>query len=161
MIFQSELINIDTELINLEMMLKAKQQQREFFQQLQTQADECLKGLSRVVSHAKESGSAIASLKSAVLTLFDSGDNGNDGGNQPTDPTPDPDEPELLCLNGETGDCLTTADPLNKPHPHKAELDGRATPFASPLTCLLWEDTPRLGQRCQLTSHWEHDWELA
>jgi len=50
---------------------------------------------------------AIASLKSAVLTLFD------DGGNLPTDPTPetDPDgESELIALNGLTDDCLTTTD---------------------------------------------------
>jgi hypothetical protein len=192
MIFQSELTNIDSELINLEMMLKAKHQQREFFQQLQTQADECLKGLSRVVNHAKESGSAIASLKSAVLTLFDSGDNGNDGGNQPTAPTPQPDddEPELLCLNGETGDCLTTADideeeiPADNPVGDQwilsssAPLNGKtcaidpdfyweSTPpdgseweLASPIACLLWEDAQRLGQHCKLTSHWDHDWEL-
>jgi hypothetical protein len=65
--------------------------------------------VSKIGHYAPE---AIAQLKSAVLTLFDSGDDGNDGGNQPTDPTPDtdPDEPELLCLNGETGDYLTTAD---------------------------------------------------
>lgn len=48
-----------------------------------------------------------------MLTLFDDGDHGNDGGNLPTDPTPnsDPDgEPELIALNGLTGDCLTTTD---------------------------------------------------
>jgi hypothetical protein len=37
--------------------------------------------------------------------------------------------------------------------------DGSAWDFASPLACLL-EDAPLLGQRCQLSSYWEHDWEL-
>jgi hypothetical protein len=94
MIFQSELTNLETELSQLEMMLTAKRQQLGFFQNLQTQADECLEKLSRVVNHAKESTAhgAIASLKTAVLTLFADGDGSNDGGgNQPTDPTPDPD----------------------------------------------------------------------
>jgi hypothetical protein len=41
-------------------------------------------------------------------------------------------------LNGETGDCLTTAD-----------LDYEwASPFATPLACQLWEDAPLLGQAC-------------
>jgi DNA-binding transcriptional regulator YdaS (Cro superfamily) len=147
--------------------IEAKKQRQSQLTELDTLTDSTLGQLGHIVSKIGDyAPSAIASLKSAVLTLFDSGDNGNDGGNQPTNPTPQPDddEPELKSLNGETGDCLTTADPLNKPHPHKAELDGRAyewaTPFASPLTCLLWEDAQRLGQHCQLTSHWEHDWEL-
>ncbi len=132
---------------------------------VQQQADSDLTSLKLLVDKCKElAPSTIASLKNAVLNLFDSGDDGNDGRNQPTDPThqPDDDEPELLCLNGETGDCLTTAD-IAADHPHKAELNGQAyewsSPFASPLVCLL-EDAPLLGQRCQLTSHWEHDWEL-
>jgi hypothetical protein len=64
--------------------------------------------------------SAIAKLKSAVLTLFPDSD--GDGGNKPTDPIPDPaptnlagsdgdDEFDILALNGETGECLTTDDP--------------------------------------------------
>jgi hypothetical protein len=58
---------------------------------------------------------AIATLQSAVMGLF--GTAGNDGGNQPTLATPDSDptglnhdEPELLCLNGETGEAVTTED---------------------------------------------------
>jgi hypothetical protein len=132
---------------------------------VQQQADSDLTSLKQLVDKCKElAPSTIASLKNAVLTLFDSSDDGNDGGNKPTDPTPQPDndEPELLCLNGETGEALTTAD-IAADHPHKAELNGQAyewsSPFASPLVCLL-EDAPLLGQRCQLTSHWEHDWEL-
>jgi hypothetical protein len=167
MIFQSDIQSIDSEINQLLAQIEAKKQRQSQLTELDTLTDSTLGQLGHIVSKIGDyAPSAIASLKSAVLTLFDSGDNGNDGGNQPTNPTPQPDddEPELKSLNGETGDCLTTADPLNKPHPHKAELDGRAyewaTPFASPLTCLLWEDAQRLGQHCQLTSHWEHDWEL-
>src|SRR5919199_1656517 len=118
MIFQSELTSLETELSQLELMLTAKRQQLGFFQNLQSQADECLERLSRVVNHAKESTAhgAIASLKTAVLTLFADGDSGTDynGGNQPNDPTPDTDptpgadddEPDLIAFNGETGDYL-------------------------------------------------------
>ncbi len=116
MIFQSELTSLETELRQLEMLLTVKQQQLGFFQNLQTQADECLERLSRVVNHAKESTAhgAIASLKSAVLTLFADDDGTDNGGNQPNDPTPDSDptpgadddEPELIAFNGETGDYL-------------------------------------------------------
>ncbi len=94
MIFQSELTSLQSELSQLEMMLTAKRQELGFFQNLQTQTDECLEKLSRVVNHARENtaSGAIASLKTAVLTLFADGDGGNDdGGNQPTDPTPDTD----------------------------------------------------------------------
>jgi hypothetical protein len=70
---------------------------------VQQQADSDLTSLKLLVDKCKElAPSTIASLKNAVLNLFDSGDDGNDGRNQPTDPTPQPDddEPELLCLNG-------------------------------------------------------------
>jgi hypothetical protein len=159
---------------------------------------------------------AIAPLKAAVLNLFDSGD---DGGNQPHEPTPDPDDSEfeLLCLNGETGDCLTTDDltdadieadtsikltysqaiknrcgacwgyevksktdikagfvnraNLNFMEAVNLERTGKefyqtveayldrlyyngqacewASPLASPLCSLVWEDAPLLGQYCE------------
>lgn len=82
------------------------------FIEVQSQAQTDLGSLKALLEKCSSLGvsDAIASLKNAVLSLFGT-DDGNDGGNQPT-PTPDddPDEPELLCLNGETGDCLTTAD---------------------------------------------------
>lgn len=111
MIFANELTSLESELSQLEMMLIAKRQQLGFFQNLQIQADECLERLSRVVNHAKENtaSGAIASLKTAVLSLFTDGDGGNDDGlNQPTNPTPGVDdlEPELIAFNGETGDYL-------------------------------------------------------
>jgi hypothetical protein len=82
------------------------------FIEVQSQAQTDLGSLKSLVEKCLTlgGGNAIASLKTAVLELFGT-DDGN-GGNQPTEPTPDddPDEPELLCLNGLTGDCLTTDD---------------------------------------------------
>lgn len=112
MIFQSTIDQIDAEISQLLAALEAKKQRQCQLLELDSLTDHTLEGLAAVVSKtAHYAPNAIASLKSAVLELFGT-DDGNDGGNQPTEPTPDddPDEPELLCLNGETGDCLTTAD---------------------------------------------------
>jgi hypothetical protein len=65
--------------------------------------------------------SAIANLKNAVLGLFGTDDDSGDhGGNQPIEPSPDDgpapeadqedDDFDIIALNGETGDCLTTDD---------------------------------------------------
>jgi hypothetical protein len=111
MLFSQTIDSIDSEITALLAQVEAKKQRQSQLLELDTLTDNTLGQLGDVVSkighYAPE---AIASLKSAVLGLF--GNDGNDGGNQPTDPMPDtdPDEPELLCLNGETGDCLTTAD---------------------------------------------------
>lgn len=122
MIFQLELTTLDTKLSQLQALLSAKQQQRNLYNQLQQQTEGYLVGLAKLKNQIAETvgGSAIASLKSAVLTLFDPGDHGDSGGNQPIDPTPDDDpvpgcEPEdddfdIIALNGESGDCLTTDD---------------------------------------------------
>lgn len=90
---------------------------------IQQQADSDLSSLKVLLSKCKEvAPSAIASLKSAVLTLFTDDDNGtgdDNGGNQPNDPAPDTDQNpgcdpdddfDIIALNGETGDCLTTDD---------------------------------------------------
>jgi hypothetical protein len=54
---------------------------------VQQQADSDLSSLKLLLSKCKEvAPSAITSLKSAVLTLFSDGDDGNDGDNQPTTP---------------------------------------------------------------------------
>src|SRR5919202_599931 len=60
---------------------------------VQEQADSDLSSLKLLLSKCKEvAPGAIASLKTAVLGLFDSGDGGNDDGGNPTpDPTPDTD----------------------------------------------------------------------
>jgi hypothetical protein len=104
MIFQSELTNIDTEITALLAQVEAAKQRQTQLIELDALTDHTLEGLADVVSKIQCSApDAIASLKTAVLRLF--GNDGNDGGNQPTDPMPDtdPDEPELLCLNGEDG----------------------------------------------------------
>lgn len=161
MIFQAELTTLDTELSQLQALLEAKRQQRCLFEELDAETSATIEAVALLKTKIEAVNSnAIASLKSAVLTLFDNGDNGSDGGNQPTDPTPEPDdsEPELLCLNGETGEALTTAD-LDadySTHPHKTELNGQAyewsSPFASHLACLFWEDAPLTGQSCEWAS---------
>jgi hypothetical protein len=122
MLFSQTIDNIDSEITALLAQVEVAKQRQTQLIELDALTDHTLEGLADVVSKiqcnapdaicASQQRFAIASLKSAVLTLFDSGDDGNDGGNQPTDPMPDtdPDEPELLCLNGITGDCLTSAD---------------------------------------------------
>jgi hypothetical protein len=113
MLFSQTIDNIDSEITALLARVEVAKQRQTQLIELDALTDHTLEGLADVVSKIQCSApDAIASLKSAVLTLFDSGDDGNDGGNQPTGPMPDtdPDEPELLCLNGETGDYLTTAD---------------------------------------------------
>ena len=111
MILQPKLTNLETEIAQLQALIEAKRQQQEHLVQIDRQTGDALALIKVCLEDlGKAAPDAIASLKSAVLGLF--GDDGNDGGNQPTDPMPDtdPDEPELLCLNGETGDYLTTAD---------------------------------------------------
>jgi hypothetical protein len=195
------------------------------FIEVQSQAQTDLGSLKSLVEKCLTlgGGNAIASLKTAVLELFGT-DDGNDGGNQPTEPTPDtdPNEPELLCLNGETGDYLlsdgsTSIEDEDEEPPKSSSLtyaqviknrcsacwgyevkskadikagfinranlnfmeavnlertgkefyetvegylnklyyNGQsyewASPFASPLACLLWEDAPLNGQHCTIT----------
>jgi hypothetical protein len=191
---------------------------------VQQQADSDLSSLKQLVGKCKEvAPSAIATLKTAVLNLFSDGDGGNDGGNQPTEPTPNPDddEPELICLNGETGDYLLSdgstsvedgdeeqlksstltytqaiknrcsacwgyevksssdikAGFINRTHLSFMEavnLERTGREFYETVETYLnklyyngqacqMEDCPessRTGQYCELTSHWEHDWEL-
>jgi hypothetical protein len=69
---------------------------------------------------------AAATLQSAILGLFNDG-SGDDGGNEPELPDPEPDDSgddsnfEVLYLNGETGDCLTTNDFADEPDEESAE----------------------------------------
>jgi hypothetical protein len=218
MLFSQTIDNIDSEITALLAQVEAKKQRQTQLIELDALTDHTLEGLADVVSKIQcKAPDAIASLKSAVLGLF--GNDGNDGGNQPTDPMPDtdPDEPELLCLNGETGDCLTTADWMargkaNQPLTYAQAIKNRcgacwgyevksktdikagfvnranlnfmeavnlertgkefyqiveayldrlyyngqtcewASPLASPLCSLVWEDAPLLGQACTWAS---------
>jgi hypothetical protein len=136
MLFSQTIDNIDSEITALLAQVEAKKQRQTQLIELDALTDHTLEGLADVVSKIQcKAPDAIASLKSAVLGLF--GNDGNDGGNQPTDPMPDtdPDEPELLCLNGETGDCLTTAD-LDGEGQSKSALNLRSGD-KKPLLCLL------------------------
>ncbi|MEW5861431.1 MAG: hypothetical protein AB1861_29305 [Cyanobacteriota bacterium] len=117
MILAQELNVLDSEIASLQALIEAKRQQQEVLTSAESLASEALSRLTQAVSRIGEvAPGAIASLKTAVLTLFADGDGGNDdgGGNKPTDPTPDTDptpgadddEPELIAFNGETGDYL-------------------------------------------------------
>ena len=80
MIFQSELTNIDTEITGLLAQVEAAKQRQTQLIELDTLTDHTLEGLADVVSKIQCSApDAIASLKTAVLTLFDDGDDGSDG----------------------------------------------------------------------------------
>jgi hypothetical protein len=128
MILAQQLTTLDTEITQLQALIEAKRQQQEQLAQLDIQTGDAL-GLIKVCLEdlGKVAPDAIASLRSAVIKLFDSND---DGGTDPTpdnDPTPglEVEEVELLCLNGETGDYLTTIDlqedkPLTYPQTIKA-----------------------------------------
>jgi hypothetical protein len=90
MIFQSTIDNIDSEISQLLARVEVAKQRQTQLIELDALTDHTLEGLADVVSKIQCSApDAIASLKTAVLTLFDSGDDGNDGGNQPTEPAPD------------------------------------------------------------------------
>lgn len=149
MILTNELSTLDSEIAQLQSLIEAKRQQQEVLTSAENLASEALSRLTQALFKIEEiAPSAIASLKSAVLGLFDNGDNGtgDDGGNQPTDPTPDsdptPDEPELLCLNGITGDCLTTADLSGEWEPE------RDAPLAD--DHILQSENPLIGQTCTI-----------
>jgi len=113
MLFSQTIDNIDSEITALLARVEAAAQRQTQLIELDALTDHTLEELADVVSKVGHCApDAIASLKSAVLNLFGT-DGENDDGNQPTDPTPDPDEPELFCLNGITGDCLTTDELVN------------------------------------------------
>jgi len=143
MIFQSELTNIDSEITALLARVEAAKQRQTQLIELDALTDHTLEGLADVVSKIQGSApDAIASLKSAVLTLFDSNDDGNDSVNQPTDPTPDLDDEKEHEQKTQT-DCGFDIDPTPKP-----ALDPQHCQLTSPLASLLWEDAPLLGQCC-------------
>jgi len=135
MIFSQTIENINSEITALLSQVEAKKQQQNQLMELDALTDSTLRDLADVVSKIQYSApnaicalllthyapqtqqcNALASLKTAVLTLFEDAEDGNDGGNQPTDPTPDTDptpradnsEPELFCFNGETREYLLT-----------------------------------------------------
>lgn len=227
MIFQSDIASINNEIELLLAQIEVARQKQAQLSELDALTDSSLTQLRDIVSKIGHyAPDAIASLKTAVLTLFDSGG----GGSQPIDPTPDDDptpgaDPEgddfdIIALNGETGDCLTTDDlddiddaptgtvkltyvqaiknrcsacwgyevtskgDIKSGFINRADLgfmeavnlerSGKefyetiesylnklyytgqscdwASPFASHLACLLWEDAPLSGQSCTWAS---------
>jgi len=147
MIFQNTIDHIDTEVTELLSQIEDLKRHQAQLIELDTLTGSTLGQLGDVVSKIGDyAPSAIASLRNAVLNLFDSGDSGNGGGNdQPTDPTPDAPTPDADLPKQESG-----ANPVTLPSamPTLQAIEGVAN--VEPLT----------GQHCQLTSHWEHDWEL-
>ncbi len=147
MIFQNTIDHIDTEVTELLSQIEDLKRHQAQLIELDTLTGSTLGQLGDVVSKIGDyAPSAIASLRNAVLNLFDSGDSGNGGGNdQPTDPTPDAPTPDADEQKQESG-----ANPVTLPSamPTLQAIEGVAN--VEPLT----------GQHCQLTSHWEHDWEL-
>jgi hypothetical protein len=130
MIFQSELTNIDSEITALLARVEAAKQRQTQLIELDALTDHTLEGLADVVSKIQGSApDAIASLKSAVLTLFDSND--------------DEKEHEQKTQ----ADCGFDIDPTPKPA-LDPQLDGQHCQLTSPLASLLWEDAPLLGQCC-------------
>ncbi len=102
MIFSQTIDSIDSEITALLAQVEAKKEQQNQLIELDALTGSTLEGLADVLSKIQCSApNEIASLKSAVLSLFDDSDDGDDGGNQPHSPTPDPDDSEfeLLCLN--------------------------------------------------------------
>lgn len=99
MILQTELTALDSEIASLQALIEAKRQQQEILTSAESLASEALSRLTQAVSRIGDvAPGAIASLKTAVLTLFADGDGGNDGGgNQPAapdDPTPRAEQPQ-------------------------------------------------------------------
>jgi hypothetical protein len=96
MIFQNTIDHIDTEVTELLSQIEDLKRHQAQLIELDTLTDSTLGQLGDVVSKIGDyAPDAIASLRNAVLNLFDSGDSGNGGGNdQPTDPTPDAPTPD-------------------------------------------------------------------
>jgi hypothetical protein len=190
MIFQSTLQTLDSELSQLQTLLETKRQQRNLYSQLQTQTEGYLQGLSKLKNQIGEAigTDAIASLKSAVLSLFGT----DDGGNLPTEPTPNPDGdapkqesdanvddtqiPETLSTGarfwfGAVSNTGTVIKVL-KADEYRCQIDGAVGEVELERHRLHYIPTqlegqhcdidaaPLTGQHCQFTSHWEHDWEL-
>ena len=176
MLFSQTIDNIDSEISELLAQVETKKQKQTQLIELDALTDNTLEGLADVVSKIGHyAPDAIASLKSAVLTLFDNG-SGNDGGNQPDEPTPGsddkPDSGETIltdatsvdesdeieevdfidedCLEYPTleGQCCHIEQELEFYWQRLAKPEGQAWDFASPIACLVWEDAPMLGQCC-------------
>ncbi len=74
MIFQTELTTLDAELSQLQALLDAKRQQHSLLEELEVETNAALGAVALLKAKIEVvSCDAIASLKTAVLTLFDDG----------------------------------------------------------------------------------------
>jgi len=125
-IFQSEVTALESHVAALQAQIAQAQQRMTALGECEVQADGALQALTSAVQKVSAlAPDAIATLKSAVFALFNSGDDGN----QPITPAPQP-QPDL----GQPG------------------LDGSSSPLTEPPYCLL-EDCPSeslLGQSVKI-----------
>lgn len=165
MIFQSDIAALDTELSQLQTLLNTKRQQRLRFEELDAEVNVIIEAVTLLKTKIEAvSPDAIASFKLAVLTLFESGDNGNNNVNQPIEPTPKPNASPLELLHFDDitdGYCYLI----------KGDKDDDQLPVDDPTgdEWILPSDTPLTGQTCVIEPniYWEvtppdgSSWELA
>lgn len=136
-LFQPEISTIESQIAQLQAQIAQRQDRIVHLNEAKTTADTAIAFLESALEKISVlSPTAIASLKSAVLSLFEKGDNppsNDDGGDQPINPTPNSD----LC-----GQC-SPYDPDK--YWRIAEPDGSAWELASELCCLLC-DAPVTGK---------------
>jgi hypothetical protein len=133
---------------------------------VQQQADNDLSSLKDLVGKCKEiAPQAIASLKSAVLSLF--ADEGkNDGGDLPRTPTPEPDDDGLgregvEDMGGDTEGFDPPRDcPISSDEHILASNAGLIGQTCAIDLNLYWDNAEPDGSAWELSCHWEHDWEL-
>lgn len=114
MIFQSELSTLGSEISQLLAQVEAARQKQAQLTELDALTDSSLTQLRDVVSKVGHyAPDAIANLKSAVLTLFDSGVSGIDSG-EPIAPTIDDDVLEYSTLEGQSCEFASFLE-LDKP----------------------------------------------
>jgi hypothetical protein len=152
MIFQNQISSIDSEINQLLAQVESARQKQAQLAELDALTDSSLTQLKTVVSKIEHyDKSAIASLKSAVLTLFDAGDSGNDGGNQPIEPSPD-DDPAPKADQEDDEPSFIDEDSLEYP-----TLEGQSCDIGHDLDW-YWERCAKLeGHAWQFASFLELD----
>jgi hypothetical protein len=137
-IFDRQIESIDSEIAQLQALIEAQAQRQNQLIDLQAVAESALESLSTAVSKINSSEpDAIASLKSAVLTLFDS-NSGNDGGDQP-EPSPDPDDkPDTAIIVSVASNGSVEADFIDEDSIEYPTLEGQCCHIEQELE-FYWE----------------------
>jgi hypothetical protein len=122
-IFAPEITALDAELIRLQELMESKRQEQTLLKELGFEANSTINAIASLKQKvAAVKVDAIASLKSAVLSLFtDGGDDG--GGNQPTDPTSTPDPTNPASQPDENNFPVGVFVPKREDEPLEGELD--------------------------------------